>query len=103
MTDKKKRNLKVYSQSGYRYHEVPAIVLRGVWLKNAGFDIGDYVSVKCEDGRLIIEPDVERAMVLKAVKEFMDTELKALQKRFDAKKENLKMQFVAEREAGYGI
>ena len=84
MTDKKKRNLKVYSQSEYRYHEVPAIVLRGVWLKNAGFDIGDYVSVKCEDGRLIIEPDVERAMVLKAEKEFMETELKALQKRFDA-------------------
>lgn len=74
-----------------------------MWLKNAGFDIGDYVSVKCEDGRLIIEPDVERAMVLKAEKEFMDTELKALQKRFDAEKEKLKMQFVAEREAGYGI
>jgi len=103
MADKKKRNLKIYSQSGYRYHEVPAIILRGTWLKNAGFDIGDYVSVKCENGRLIIEPDVEKAMVIKAEKEFMDTELKALQKRFDAEKEKLKMQFVAEQEAGYGV
>ena len=102
MIEKKKRNLKVYCQSGYRYHEVPAIVLRGVWLRKAGFDIGDYVSVKCEDGKLIIEPDVEKAMEIKAEKEYMDRELKALQKRFDVEKEKLHMQFVAEQEAVYG-
>ena len=98
----KNRNLKVVAQSGYKYRETPTIMLKGLWLSEAGFKIGDYISVKCEDGRLIIEPDEERAKVIEAEKDFMNRELKNLQKRFEAEKEKLHMQFVAEQEARYG-
>jgi len=50
----KKRSIKVYGQSGYKYRETPAILLKGQWLKEAGFEIGDYISVTLENGKLII-------------------------------------------------
>ena len=39
------------------------ITLKCPWLKELGFDIGDYVSISCENGKLVITPDVERAAV----------------------------------------
>ena len=98
----KNRNLKVVAQSGYKYRETPTITLKGLWLSEAGFQIGDYISIKCENGKLIIEPDVERAKVIEAEKAFMNREMKNLQKKFEAEKEKLHMQFVAEQEARYG-
>ncbi|MBQ9989961.1 MAG: SymE family type I addiction module toxin [Lachnospiraceae bacterium] len=72
MIDKKKRNLKGYGQGGgYKYLEVPTIILRGKWLLAAGFDIGDYIFVVCEDGRLVITPDAERAKLAEAEAAFM--------------------------------
>ena len=50
----KKRSIKVYGQSGYKYRETPTIMLKGMWLKEAGFDVGDYISVTCEDGKIVI-------------------------------------------------
>ena len=29
----KKRSVKVYGQSGYKYRETPTIMLKGMWLK----------------------------------------------------------------------
>ena len=55
----KKRSIKVYGQSGYKYQETPTIMLKGMWLRELGFEIGDYISVVCEDGKLIITPDTE--------------------------------------------
>ena len=49
----KRRSIKVYGQSGYKYQETPTIMLKGMWLKELGFEIGDYISVVCEDGKLI--------------------------------------------------
>ncbi|MBP3631904.1 MAG: type I toxin-antitoxin system SymE family toxin [Oscillospiraceae bacterium] len=58
MKDKKNRRLKVYGQSnGYNYQDVPTIVLKGKWLEAAGFDIGDRVTLECENGRLVITHD----------------------------------------------
>lgn len=54
MAYKEYRDLKVYGQSGYRYKDTATIMLKGKWLEELGFAIGDPVSVKCEDGRLII-------------------------------------------------
>ena len=54
MAVKKNRKLKVYEQAGYGYKEVPAIVLRGKWLKECGFDVGMEYRVECEEGRLVI-------------------------------------------------
>lgn len=66
-----------------------------------GFEIGDYISVSCEDGKLIITPDAEKATMTKAEAEFMEKEMKKLQKRFQAEKEQLHAQFVAERSTEY--
>lgn len=52
MAMKKSRMMKVYGQSGYRYKATPTIMLKGRWLKDLGFDIGDYISVSCENGKL---------------------------------------------------
>ena len=59
MAMKKSRMMKVYGQSGYRDKATPTIMLKGQWLKDLGFDIGDYISVSCENGKLIITPDAE--------------------------------------------
>lgn len=92
----KKRSVKVYGQSGYKYKETPTIMLKGLWLKEAGFDIGDYISVTCEDGKIIITQDAERAAVKAAEAEFMERGMKALQKRYKAEKVKIRAQMVAE-------
>ena len=55
MAYKKYREMKVYEASGYQYKRTPSIVLKGKWLSELGFDIGEQIEVKCEDGRLIIK------------------------------------------------
>ena len=99
---KNKRNLKVVSQSGYRYAPTPTITLKGNWLSDLGFKIGDYVTISCEEGRLVITPDTEKAVLVKAEQEFMDREMKELRSRFQKEKERIHAQFVAENSGAYG-
>lgn len=48
------RKLKVYNQSmGPTYIQVPTIILKGQWLKAAGFETGNYVEVNC-DGEYVL-------------------------------------------------
>ena len=54
MAYKKYREMKVYEASGYQYKRTPSIVLKGKWLSDLGFDSGEQIEVKCEDGRLVI-------------------------------------------------
>ena len=81
MKNQKIRSMKVHEQSGYNYKATPTIILKGQWLKEMGFEIGDYITVSCEDGKLIITPDAEKATMAKAETEFMEKEMKKLQKR----------------------
>lgn len=55
MNDKKIRKLKVYGQSGYHYKETPTIILKGQWLQQAGFNIGDEIVVTVTDGKALIK------------------------------------------------
>lgn len=97
----KKRSIKVYGQSGYRYRETPTIMLKGKWLEELGFKIGDYISVSCEDVELTIIPDAERIALSATEAEFMEREMRDLKKRFETEKETLRAQMVAEQEAVY--
>jgi len=54
MAYKEYREMKVYEQSGYNYQNTPTIVLKGKWLEELGFTMGEKVLVKCEGGRLTI-------------------------------------------------
>ena len=89
MKNQKNRSMKVHAQSGYNYKATPTIILKGQWLQEMGFEIGDYISVNCEDGKLIITPDAEKAAIAKAETEFMEKEMKKLQKKFQKEKEML--------------
>lgn len=40
----KKRSVKVYGQSGYKYRETPMIMLKGLWLKEAAFLMSGIIS-----------------------------------------------------------
>lgn len=93
----KKRSIKVISQSGHNYKATPTIMLKGQWLKELGFDIGDYVSITCENGKLVITPDTERAAIAEAEAAFMERERESLKKKFEAEKVKLHAQFVANR------
>ena len=92
---KEYRSLKISSIWNYGSNPSPQLRLQGRW------QIGEAVLVKCEDGKLIITPDTMRAETESREKEFLDREMALLQKRFDAEKQKIRQQIVAEREAMY--
>ena len=100
MAKKNVRNMKVCGQSGYKYETVQAITLKGKWLEELGFHLGDYVQVKCENGQLIITPDVDKAQEQEAKTAFMDEEIKKLIIRYQNEKEEITAKYVAEQSAG---
>ena len=51
----KERKLKVYQQSRGNNYNVPTIVLKGVWLKEFGFNIQNEVVVICDQNRIKIK------------------------------------------------
>lgn len=55
MSEKKQRKLKVYGQSGYKYRDTPTIILKGKWLTEAGFEIGDPIEVELSQGKIVIK------------------------------------------------
>ena len=54
MKSKSKRKLKVYNQSSNGKYNVPAIILKGEWLKQLGFDIATNIEVISEENKIII-------------------------------------------------
>ena len=46
--------MKVYGQSGYKYKEIPTIILKGEYLRDLGFEPGTPILVNCEGGKLTI-------------------------------------------------
>ena len=101
MKKQKNRSMKVHSQSGRNYKATSTIILKGQWLQEMEFESGDYISVSCEIGKLMITPDVDKVAMEQAEAEFMEKEMKKLQKKFRKEKEILHAQFVAERAAEY--
>ena len=54
MKSKSKRKLKVYNQSSNGKYNVPAIILKGEWLKQLGFDIATNIEVTLEENKIVI-------------------------------------------------
>ena len=102
MKSKKVRNIKVISQSGRNYKPTQTVILKGQWLNEMGFEIGDQIKVECEQGKLVISLDRERMELLDAERAFMETEIKKLQVQFQKEKEEIHARYVAERKAVYG-
>ena len=70
--------------------------------ERVGVEIGDYISVVCEDGKLIITPDTERAELEKDEVEIMENERKAMKKRVKERRRELLERRVAESQIEYG-
>ena len=96
MESKKVRNIKVISQSGRNYKPTPTVILKGQWLNEMGFEIGDQIKVECENGKLVISLDREKM-------EMLEAETQKLQARFKKEKEEIYARYVAERRVAYGL
>ena len=50
------RKLKIYAQSmgGGNYTSVPTILLKGKWLEEVGFNMGEYVAVEVEGDKITL-------------------------------------------------
>ena len=51
------RKLTVYYSPGALKKTTSQILLQGKWLEQAGFSAGDKITVKCQQGQLIITKD----------------------------------------------
>ena len=71
---KEYRRLTVSRTRDYATESAPALRIQGKWLRELGFAIGDPVIVKCEDERLIITLDRERAELLAEEKARVEAE-----------------------------
>lgn len=59
MDNKKNRKMKVYGTSGYKYKTTPTIILKGQWLENTGFEIGQEIEIICEKDKLTIRRKIK--------------------------------------------
>ena len=80
------RKLKIYSQSmgGGNYTQVPTVVLKGQWLKAAGFEIGDYLEIECDGDKITLIKTTPPEP--KATQKSLEEKIKNLDK---AQRENL--------------
>lgn len=103
VTRKDFRELTVSEATNYGRRTAPMLRIQGLWLQELGFNVGDPVLVKCEDGKLTITPDTTKVELMEAEKAFMEEETKKLQERFLKEKKELHARFVAERRVEYGM
>lgn len=101
VTRKDFRELTVSEATNYGRRTALMLRIQGLWLQELGFNVGDPVLVKCEDGKLIITPDTTKVELMEAEKAFMEEKTKKLQERFLKEKKELHARFVAERRVEY--
>lgn len=100
---KEYRELTVSEATNYGRKTAPMLRIQGLWFQELGFNIGDSVLVKCEDGKLIIVKDRAKEEFIKAEKAFMEAETKRLHERFLVENKELRAVYVAERQCSYGM
>ena len=71
-TKKEYRELTVSEATNYGRKTAPMLRIQGLWFQELGFNIGDPVLVKCEDGKLIIMRDTAREELIEAEKAFRE-------------------------------
>lgn len=76
---KEYRELTVSEACCYGRNPAPQLRIQGLWLKDLGFNIGDSVQVKCEDGKLIISRDKEKERREAEQKLYYDSQMAAFQ------------------------
>ena len=86
-----KRELKIYEQpmGGGNYTQVPTVVLKGQWLKAAGFEIGDYLEIECDGDKITLikttppEPKVTQKALEEKIKNLDKAQREKLARMID--------------------
>jgi len=75
------RKLKIYSQSmgGGNYTPVSTILIKGKWLEEAGFKIGDYLAVEVEGDKITLAKTTPPEP--KQLKQSMEEKINGLNKK----------------------
>jgi toxic protein SymE len=89
-TRKEYRELTVSKAVGYSRKPAPMLRIQGRWLQELGFNPGDPILVKCEDGKLIITLDQARAEAMEQEKVFIEEETRKLELRYQKEKKELR-------------
>lgn len=92
------RELTMSEATNYGRRTTPMLRIQGLWFQELGFNIGDPVLVKCEDGQIIITKDT----ALQEEKELLETETKKLQQKFEEEKKRFRSMRVAECKGRFG-
>ena len=100
---KEYRELTVSEATNYGRKTAPMLRIQGFWFQDLGFNVGDPVLVKCEDGKLIITADSTMAELKEAKRAFMERETRKLNVKFREEKKELIARYVAERQSDYGM
>ena len=58
---KEYRKLTVSEATNYGMKRAPMLRIQGLWFQEMGFNVGDPVLVKCEEGKLIIMAELKKA------------------------------------------
>lgn len=85
------RKLKIYDQSmgGGNYTSVPTILLKGKWLEEAGFHIGEYVDVEIDGDKITLtkttppEPKSNKETIENKINSLSKKQLKELDAYLD--------------------
>lgn len=88
------RKLKIYDQSmgGGNYTSVPTILLKGKWLEEAGFKIGEYVDVEINGDTITLtkalppEPKADKKSLEEKINELDPKQRKQLNAYLDSLK-----------------
>ena len=88
------RKLKIYGQSmgGGNYTSVPTILLKGKWLEDAGFKIGEYVDIAIEGDTITLtkslppEPKADKKSLEEKINELDPKQRKQLNAYLDSLK-----------------
>lgn len=88
------RKIKIYNQSmgGGNYTSVTTILLKGKWLEEVGFQMGEYVAVEVEDDKITLTKTTppESKLVEKTIKEKINDLARKQLKELNAYLDSLK-------------
>lgn len=98
MGKKDYRELKISSTNSYGSKDSPMLRIRGRWLEELGFNIGDYVLVKCEDGKLTVTADRNGSGFREKELAYLDEEMKKLKTKYEKEKKMIYRKVMSERE-----
>lgn len=85
------RKLKIYEQSqGTSYTPVPTIIIKGLWLKECGFNAGEYVDVEVDGEKIVLTkaaaPAPKEKSFNQKIEELTPAQKKKLEKLIDEMK-----------------